>query len=183
MRLNWPRMCSMFCSVHSRGDRKSTRLNSSHDQISYAVFCLKKKKRTEPGGSAMKSHALIPTQIYRFVAELCSRKRLAQPCLHCEGQSIAHVTTPQRYVDTTSHDRLMSIISISHSHSTFDMHYLFARFSQYHTRIIVIFFTYCLRLLLFFPSLFLPYFFFFFFLNNTAPPEFYPFPLPAAFPI
>src|SRR2546428_6169329 len=28
------------------GDRKSTRLNSSHDQISYAVFCLKKKKPT-----------------------------------------------------------------------------------------------------------------------------------------
>src|SRR3989440_4426457 len=27
-------------------DRKSTRLNSSHDQISYAVFCLKKKKIT-----------------------------------------------------------------------------------------------------------------------------------------
>src|SRR5206468_8038058 len=29
-------------------DRKSTRLNSSHDQISYAVFCLKKKTRTLP---------------------------------------------------------------------------------------------------------------------------------------
>src|SRR5258708_26368718 len=28
-----------------RGDRKSTRLNSSHQIISYAVFCLKKKKR------------------------------------------------------------------------------------------------------------------------------------------
>src|SRR2546427_7595099 len=27
-----------------KGDRKSTRLNSSHSQISYAVFCLKKKK-------------------------------------------------------------------------------------------------------------------------------------------
>src|SRR2546430_5980872 len=27
------------------GDRKSTRLNSSHSQISYAVFCLKKKNR------------------------------------------------------------------------------------------------------------------------------------------
>src|SRR5688572_32149521 len=27
-----------------RSDRKSTRLNSSHSQISYAVFCLKKKK-------------------------------------------------------------------------------------------------------------------------------------------
>src|SRR2546430_8832993 len=30
-------------------DRKSTRLNSSHSQISYAVFCLKKKKTTKPG--------------------------------------------------------------------------------------------------------------------------------------
>src|SRR5438270_9308196 len=29
-----------------RRDRKSTRLNSSHSQISYAVFCLKKKKKT-----------------------------------------------------------------------------------------------------------------------------------------
>src|SRR2546421_3566857 len=28
-------------------DRKSTRLNSSHDQISYAVFCLKKKKKRD----------------------------------------------------------------------------------------------------------------------------------------
>src|SRR2546427_4069675 len=29
----------------ARADRKSTRLNSSHSQISYAVFCLKKKKK------------------------------------------------------------------------------------------------------------------------------------------
>src|SRR6266496_6016724 len=29
---------------HAPGDRKSTRLNSSHVEISYAVFCLKKKK-------------------------------------------------------------------------------------------------------------------------------------------
>src|SRR2546427_8254087 len=34
-------------TVH-RGDRKSTRLNSSHSQISYAVFCLKKKKTKAP---------------------------------------------------------------------------------------------------------------------------------------
>src|SRR2546428_6134865 len=33
-------------SSEGRRDRKSTRLNSSHDQISYAVFCLKKKNRT-----------------------------------------------------------------------------------------------------------------------------------------
>src|SRR2546430_3221167 len=31
--------------VRGDGDRKSTRLNSSHSQISYAVFCLKKKER------------------------------------------------------------------------------------------------------------------------------------------
>src|SRR2546430_7795792 len=31
-------------TVRSPADRKSTRLNSSHSQISYAVFCLKKKK-------------------------------------------------------------------------------------------------------------------------------------------
>src|SRR2546427_8219633 len=30
--------------IDLEGDRKSTRLNSSHSQISYAVFCLKKKK-------------------------------------------------------------------------------------------------------------------------------------------
>src|SRR2546427_5773436 len=30
--------------IHVATDRKSTRLNSSHSQISYAVFCLKKKK-------------------------------------------------------------------------------------------------------------------------------------------
>src|SRR4051795_13778200 len=33
------------CVGHRRGDRKSTRLNSSHTLISYAVFCLKKKKK------------------------------------------------------------------------------------------------------------------------------------------
>src|SRR6185312_5259486 len=32
-------------------DRKSTRLNSSHDQTSYAVFCLKKKKADLPEGA------------------------------------------------------------------------------------------------------------------------------------
>src|SRR2546421_6523229 len=32
-------------AVKAKKDRKSTRLNSSHDQISYAVFCLKKKKK------------------------------------------------------------------------------------------------------------------------------------------
>src|SRR2546430_9068165 len=36
-------------------DRKSTRLNSSHSQISYAVFCLKKKKQTHKHESSRDS--------------------------------------------------------------------------------------------------------------------------------
>src|SRR2546421_2134493 len=40
---------NLCCSAWGRiRDRKSTRLNSSHDQISYAVFCLKKKKKRRP---------------------------------------------------------------------------------------------------------------------------------------
>src|SRR5690348_18074826 len=37
---------SVATTVRHAGDRKSTRLNSSHPSISYAVFCLKKKKTT-----------------------------------------------------------------------------------------------------------------------------------------
>src|SRR5206468_12305356 len=37
--------CALVNCVLIARDRKSTRLNSSHDQISYAVFCLKKKNR------------------------------------------------------------------------------------------------------------------------------------------
>src|SRR3712207_4908133 len=47
-RLAWGRNPSVDCRTHHSpppsGDRKSTRLNSSHANISYAVFCLKKKK-------------------------------------------------------------------------------------------------------------------------------------------
>src|SRR2546421_5245132 len=38
-------MVFLVLAAQYERDRKSTRLNSSHDQISYAVFCLKKKKR------------------------------------------------------------------------------------------------------------------------------------------
>src|SRR5438874_8269436 len=40
-----PIVMAMHGSALGGGDRKSTRLNSSHVEISYAVFCLKKKKR------------------------------------------------------------------------------------------------------------------------------------------
>src|SRR5215204_6803111 len=43
-----PMNCSWSCLPPVDGDRKSTRLNSSHTVISYAVFCLKKKKYVNP---------------------------------------------------------------------------------------------------------------------------------------
>src|SRR5215813_15027478 len=43
----WPCCCA---------DRKSTRLNSSHVRISYAVFCLKKKKSYEKKNKITKKH-------------------------------------------------------------------------------------------------------------------------------
>src|SRR2546427_8583477 len=39
-------MANLQANLRSQSDRKSTRLNSSHSQISYAVFCLKKKNKT-----------------------------------------------------------------------------------------------------------------------------------------
>src|SRR2546430_5183159 len=47
---------------HADRDRKSTRLNSSHSQISYAVFCLKKKKEANTPG---------PQELY----DACARDR------------------------------------------------------------------------------------------------------------
>src|SRR2546422_1594778 len=54
-RLPWPVQHALCLIYVSRGqrranvfeDRKSTRLNSSHGYISYAVFCLKKKKKKQ----------------------------------------------------------------------------------------------------------------------------------------
>src|SRR5688572_31272552 len=40
------------------GDRKSTRLNSSHSQISYAVFCLKKKKKKKQNTQYIKKNKI-----------------------------------------------------------------------------------------------------------------------------
>src|SRR3712207_8216704 len=51
-----------FCPelVGHRSDRKSTRLNSSHANISYAVFCLNKKKTTTAGSPSLGSVCLSP---------------------------------------------------------------------------------------------------------------------------
>src|SRR2546430_9721361 len=47
----------LACAGRDQRDRKSTRLNSSHSQISYAVFCLKKKKTTS---QSAETHSVAP---------------------------------------------------------------------------------------------------------------------------
>src|SRR5438309_9148140 len=50
--------------VRSHPDRKSTRLNSSHSSISYAVFCLKKKnKRKRVGALLSQAYARLPRPV------------------------------------------------------------------------------------------------------------------------
>src|SRR3712207_7378900 len=49
-------------------DRKSTRLNSSHANISYAVFCLKKKKQTD---SSRQPKPLNPSHTHLYYSVLC----------------------------------------------------------------------------------------------------------------
>src|SRR3982751_3914584 len=52
-------------------DRKSTRLNSSHDQISYAVFCLKKKKKHTKYNPNNISYTSFFSQPYTTLVSVC----------------------------------------------------------------------------------------------------------------
>src|SRR5256885_4546214 len=55
----YPKCCDLV-SRQGCGDRKSTRLNSSHLVISYAVFCLKKKKNHNHHSLSLRNHRLLP---------------------------------------------------------------------------------------------------------------------------
>src|SRR5688572_13746557 len=69
------------CSI--RTDRKSTRLNSSHSQISYAVFCLKKKKKTniQQDGCSIQPHVRLRWSHRSFQRVICDRLDRALPGL------------------------------------------------------------------------------------------------------
>src|SRR5438105_9006331 len=60
----WPHM----------GDRKSTRLNSSHEWISYAVFCLKKKKKKKKTKN---------TRISKDIQDIMARVISNIACTYC----------------------------------------------------------------------------------------------------
>src|SRR2546430_9990266 len=75
------------------GDRKSTRLNSSHSQISYAVFCLKKKKKQDI--IVLRVQVYIYDEYQKTVVQQQLLLR-AVPCLQRLLSLTAHVAaTPQ----------------------------------------------------------------------------------------
>src|SRR2546430_3244992 len=74
-------------------DRKSTRLNSSHSQISYAVFCLKKKKKTKIRvaieikviyQTIIDNHVLISTYV-SVDSYVGLRSVMTMSCSHCNA--------------------------------------------------------------------------------------------------
>src|SRR5256886_12437420 len=61
-------------ALHAR-DRKSTRLNSSHSQISYAVFCLKKKKRQSSRLRSLMISAIRTNMVFLIASNSTPMKR------------------------------------------------------------------------------------------------------------
>src|SRR5690349_23232811 len=59
-------------ALHQRQDRKSTRLNSSHVEISYAVFCLKKKNKDTHISSPNSSNCTEPWVMAPACSTTCS---------------------------------------------------------------------------------------------------------------
>src|SRR5256886_10667096 len=90
-----------LAAVLCHQDRKSTRLNSSHSQISYAVFCLKKKTRTQltrqrlvPARTrtrtSLKRPSGLPTRTQTAPPRLTAQTRHARR----EHRAATHVHTP-----------------------------------------------------------------------------------------
>src|SRR2546427_3678979 len=79
------------------GDRKSTRLNSSHSQISYAVFCLKKKK---PPSEA--------SPLFEWVTHINTHGSTFVPCIERRDTALttlklaAYATLADANVDTAT---------------------------------------------------------------------------------
>src|SRR2546429_742382 len=81
------------------GDRKSTRLNSSHGYISYAVFCLKKKNApciTISGVCTFSTYVIGERSMRKSASVSGSPTKRAMNCLHVGGTSVSKMTRIDR---------------------------------------------------------------------------------------
>src|SRR2546430_3439386 len=85
------------CSKPKYSDRKSTRLNSSHSQISYAVFCLKKK--TENGED-------VDTVVYHGL-QACDARYLIRPLVVRQEHLLGRRRTCQSVLRSPALRRLL----------------------------------------------------------------------------
>src|SRR3989440_377265 len=164
-------------------DRKSTRLNSSHDQISYAVFCLKKKKDDARCISERMSRLLNHSHYRKsafYIRSKAANLEVESP-LHALTSPSAATRTPSQILSAATARRLNTqparLLAHTVRHTTIvrprgklslsfgDATTPFP-FSSRRLRIVTCLSKFC-----------------FFFFNDRAPPDFSPFPLPAAFPI
>src|SRR5256886_11565566 len=78
-------MTAIRASAPMRADRKSTRLNSSHSQISYAVFCLQKKTEEEGPFHATQAAASAATDAGGVRPDMGGATHDVRPILHTVG--------------------------------------------------------------------------------------------------
>src|SRR3989440_7089633 len=81
------------CCARVERDRKSTCLNSSHDQISYAVFCLKKKKSAM--AAAKTASSTNTAIIQQHLSTASSRRSIWSNALMMENQTMSSTSTAQ----------------------------------------------------------------------------------------
>src|SRR2546430_3480879 len=97
----FPRRCSKKALVPAAqrrtGDRKSTRLNSSHSQISYAVFCLKKKKNVD---SPIKAELEITTYSCELLQPDFTVREFERQNVVSKCQLLVRVLNPNDAFDT-----------------------------------------------------------------------------------
>src|SRR5207247_4405110 len=76
--------------ILERRDRKSTRLNSSHDWISYAVFCLKKKKRKNNNINHNQNRFTLPNKAFSNIVKQANESQqcdtqVSHDCLQAQA--------------------------------------------------------------------------------------------------
>src|SRR2546430_796955 len=179
-------MCEGYFKVPACGhvsDRKSTRLNSSHSQISYAVFCLKKKKKPSINstfftGSPTPQTSTLPDQPPRLHSPFTTHTSNCAPpsCLALLTHSALRAL-PFIYYEYRLHGQRTCEIFRSSWSAQFcyglgcdNRMIALGRSNDYLTSTVFC----CIRHHLSF---------FFFFLNDPPPPNISPFPQPAPLPI
>src|SRR2546430_14136941 len=90
---------TLLTSIGSGRDRKSTRLNSSHSQISYAVFCLKKKKK-------LYSNSIVSTASKTTTTPVCQQSTPSSSvCCTTIWCSVTHVRSESSYARSCTRSR------------------------------------------------------------------------------